>query len=557
MIRLARLLFRADRAAFLRGAGLGILVLTMGAALLGLSGWFVTASAAAGIAGIGIAFDFFRPSAGVRFLAMGRAGARYGERMLTHDATLRALSALRGRLFAGITRLPWSAQSRLRAGRALNRLTSDVEALDGLLLRLVLPAISAVVVLGLALALLWLLVAPSVALAVVGVHAMGGGLALWVSAHRTRDLAETGETALQDARATALDLVQNRADLAVAGALDRQRARLAEAVTRTARIRDALERIDRRGGALLALTTGGAGAAALALGGTLVQQGRIDAATAAIGFFVALALGEGLAALRRGLTETGRMRSAGRRVLELIDTPPRPAPAAVPAPRGPLLDMRGLSHRRPGAARATFGPLDLTLHPGETVVLAGPSGAGKSTLLSVLAGLEPPSSGTVTLLGTALDLWPETALRRQLTMVPQRSALIGGTVAMNLGLACDGPLPPETAWQALEAVALADPLRHRDGLETRLGPGGSGLSGGQARRLCLARAALRRPKILLLDEPSEGLDPDTATRVLRGLRALLPDAAFLIVSHRPGDLALADRRLTIGTQTFGPQTFGP
>lgn len=546
LFRLARLMFRAEPVAFLRGAGLGILVLAMGAALLGLSGWFVTASAAAGIAGIGIGFDFFRPSAGVRLLAMGRAGARYGERMLTHDATLRALSALRGRLFGGITRLPWEAQARLRAAQALNRLTSDVEALDGLLLRLILPTGAIAIVLFGALALLWWLVAPVVALAVVGVHAVGGGLALWISARRARPLAEAEETALQDTRAGMLDLAQNRADLAVAGALVHQRGRITHTIAAGAATRDALERIDRRGGMALSLTTGIAGAAALALGGQLVQQGRIDAATAAIGFFVALALGEGIALLRRGLAAIGRMESAGHRVLELIDTPPRPQTPPPPAPSGALLDIRGLTFRRPGATRSLFGPIDLMLMPGETVGIGGPSGAGKSTLLSVLAGLMPPTTGEIRLEGAALTAWPEAALRERLTMVPQRSVLIGGTIAENLALAREGGVPPQDAWAMLDAVALGPALRAREGLETRLGAGGSGLSGGQARRLCLARAALRRPDILLLDEPSEGLDPTTADAVLRGLRALLPDTAFVIVSHRAADLALCGRVLTLG-----------
>ncbi|MFT3687542.1 amino acid ABC transporter ATP-binding/permease protein [Paenirhodobacter sp.] len=524
LLRLAGMMLRADRAAFLRGAGLGVLVLAMGAALLGLSGWFVTASAAAGIAGIGIGFDFFRPSAGVRFLAMGRAGARYGERMLTHDATLRALAALRGRLFAAVTRLPWEAQARLRGAKALNRLTSDVEALDGLLLRLVLPGVSALVVLTGALLLLWGLVAPAVALAVVGVHALGGAVALLFTLRRARPLAEADETARQEARAGMLDLAQNRADLAVAGALLHQRARVTGAIAAAADSRAALDRIDRRGGAVLSLTTGIAGAAALAVGAA--QEG-IGAATVAIGFFVALALGEGLALLRRGLAEIGRMDSAGKRVLALMDTPPRTAPMPQP---GPLLEARGLSFRRPGAARAVFGPLDLTLRAGETVGLCGPSGAGKSTLLAVLAGLMAPTSGVLRVGG-------------RLTMVPQRSALIGGTVAENLALA--GPCSESELWAAVDAVALGPALRQRDGLMTRLGPGGSGLSGGQARRLCLARAALRRPEILLLDEPTEGLDPATAESVLRGLRHYLPDAALLIVSHRAADLILADRRIAL------------
>ncbi|MPM31355.1 Vitamin B12 import ATP-binding protein BtuD [bioreactor metagenome] len=550
LLHLARRLLMAEPVAFLRGLALGITVLAMGAALLGLSGWFVTAAAAAGIAGVGIGFDFFRPSAGVRFLALGRSAARYGERMLTHEATLRALSALRLGLYAGISRLPFEAQSRLRGAEALNRLTSDVDALDGLLLRLVLPAVSAVAVQAGAFVALWALVAPAVAWGVLLSFVLGGGVALTFTAHQSRARSEATEAALQSLRAQALDLAQSRADLTVAGALARQEAALAATIRREARSRDGLEARERQGGATIALTTGLAATAALALGAPLAAAGTISPARAAIGFFTALALGETLALLRRGLAELGRMQGAGARVTALSDTPARALPAG-PAPRpdpaAPLLQVSTLAHHRTGAARATFGPFDLSLARGEMVLLTGPSGAGKSTLLAALAGLIAPTAGEIRLMGAPLAAWPETDLRAHLTLVPQRSALIAGSVAENLALAFPpGTALPETeAWAALEAVALAGVLRARGGLATRLGPGGSGLSGGQARRLVLARAVLRRPDVLLLDEPTEGLDPATAGAMLAGLRAALPESGLLVVSHRSTDAAAATRSVSL------------
>ncbi|WP_374291959.1 amino acid ABC transporter ATP-binding/permease protein [Paenirhodobacter enshiensis] len=564
LLRIARDMLAAEPKAFLRGAILGVTVLAMGAALLGLSGWFVTACAMAGIAGIGIDFDFFRPSAGVRLLALGRAGARYGERMLTHDATLRALSALRLRLYRGVARLPFEAQTRLRGAEALNRLTSDVDALDGLLLRLLIPVATVLTVLAVSFVTLWFLVAPAVAWSVTLAYLAGGALALIVTARRAHGAAEAAETALQSLRARTLDMAQSRADLTVAGALLRQRSGIGAAVAAEVTARNRMEAADRAGGFALSLTTGIAAAAALLSGGMLAQAGTITPAEAAIGFFVAMALGEGPALLRRGLTELGRMQVAARRVTALCDTPVRPEPASAPAREGsaPLLVAQGLTHRRAGSARATFGPLDLTLTAGETVLISGPSGAGKSTLLSVLSGLIPATSGTIALEGQPLADWPEAALRSTMTLLPQRSALIGGTVAENLALALPAerlrPAPesrstppearfsdPDRVWQILDALELGEVLRRREGLATVLGPGGSGLSGGQSRRLVLARALLREPDILLLDEPSEGLDPDTAAAVLGALRTLLPEAGIILVSHRPADRAFADREIAV------------
>jgi ATP-binding cassette subfamily C protein CydC len=134
---------------------------------------------------------------------------------------------------------------------------------------------------------------------------------------------------------------------------------------------------------------------------------------------------------------------------------------------------------------------------------------------------------------------PEPDLRARLTLLPQRSALVAGTVRENLRLAAPD-LSDAAAWDALDAIALAATLRARDGLETILGEGGRGLSGGEARRLACARAILRRPDVLLLDEPTEGLDDPTAAALLSGIRKALPDAAIVIASHRAGDAAHAD-----------------
>lgn len=132
------------------GLALSVLVLVMAAALLGLSGWFITAAGVAGIAGIGIGFDFFRPSAGVRFLALGRTAARYGERLVTHEATLKALAALRVDLLHGLSRRGYRALSGLRGEAALTRIVADVEALDGVVLRLWAPIAAGVLTLALA-----------------------------------------------------------------------------------------------------------------------------------------------------------------------------------------------------------------------------------------------------------------------------------------------------------------------------------------------------------------------------------------------------------------------
>ncbi len=186
---------------------------------------------------------------------------------------------------------------------------------------------------------------------------------------------------------------------------------------------------------------------------------------------------------------------------------------------------------RPLSNVPVLDDLTLDVGPGETVALTGPSGSGKSTLLLSVAGLHPVASGMITLGGLPVSDWDEASLRDAVALLPQRSALMSGTVADALRLAAPDS-DDATLWQVLEAVQLSDVVQARDGLNTPLGARGDGLSGGEGRRLVLARVLLRRPKVLLLDEPTEGLDEATAQAVLAGVRRFLPDAAILIAAHR-------------------------
>lgn len=299
------LVWRAERRALLRGAALSVLVLGAGAALLGLSGWFITAAAAAGLAGAGLVFDVFRPSAGVRLLALGRTAARYGERLFTHDATLRALAALRVQLLAGLARADWTRQERLRSAAALTRLTADVDALDAAPLRLALPLGAGLAAQGLAAAAVAWLADPAVALWILGANAAGAvGVALLggraASAHARR-----GEHALQALRLRTVDLVRGRADLAAAGLLAEQARAVAEAARRRAAAQARLDALERAAGLALGLAVLAAAGGALLLGLAAVEAGRISPAQAATGPFVALALGETLMPVRRAAAEGG------------------------------------------------------------------------------------------------------------------------------------------------------------------------------------------------------------------------------------------------------------
>ncbi len=518
----------AQGAGMRRAFALAALVLIAGAGLLALSGWFITAAAAAGLAGLGARFDVFRPGAAVRGLAILRTAARYGERWFGHDATLRGIVRLRSHVLSGLARADWRGLAGLRRGPALARVVSDTEVLDGLPLRLVQPAIAGAAALACAAALLLWLTNWEFALWICGAHVIGAAAAALWALPRAGRLAARQVAAEQAFRTAALDLVAARDDLAVYGRLAHARLCIEEAEARARALTAAMDRIERATGLALDLTRGAAAAGALGLGSLAVSLGAFDQSLAAMGFFLAIALGEVTAPLRRAVADYGRISDAATRVAVVLEPAPQVGPpdTGLPASALPL----------------AFG--GLRLGAGQMLAVSGPSGIGKSTLLARIAGVLPEDEGqpAITLGGLAPALWPEDALRAAVTLVLQRPAVIGGSLRDNLALA--KPDADDAAMTEALRICRLDHLR--GGLDLVLGDGGKGLSGGERRRLALARAVLRRPALLLLDEPTEGLDAQTAAEVLRNLRAALPRSAVVIATHRRGDILTADFTLDLG-----------
>jgi ATP-binding cassette subfamily C protein CydC len=510
------------------GAALGALTVLMGMALLGLSGWFITATALAGLsATTAIVFDVFMPSAGIRLLALGRTGARYGERLVTHDATFAALADLRERLFRGWAQPEAARALTARPARLLFRLTADIDALELLYLRLGVPAIAA---LGAALLAgvvtgfmnLWMGVALTVWLLV-----SGWGIALWLT-RQARPPAMRRAQATELLRARVVDLVSGQTELAMAGRLDAQRDALAAADQRLAHAELALNRLDVRAGAAYSMAGALTLAAVLLAVGALVGEGAIGAPAAALALLVALTATEPFAALRRGALEAGRTWLAVHRLA------PRMADAVSPVTldeTGPDLTLHEVYATHVGSATPALHGISLRIAAGERVALVGPSGAGKSTLLAVLAGEIAPTQGDV-------HVPPH-------CLLTQRSEVFQDSLRDNLRLA-DASADDARLWSVLEAAGLAGEVRATSGgLDTLLGEGGLGLSGGQLRRLALARLLLRDAPFWLLDEPTEAVDTVTAHDVLRRVAARAEGRTLLIATHLRREAALADRLIRI------------
>ncbi|MFC3166312.1 thiol reductant ABC exporter subunit CydC [Ciceribacter thiooxidans] len=542
-----RRVWRRRIGALIVGILLSVSVLVAGLGLLGLSGWFITAAGMAGLAGAGMTFDVFRPSAGVRFLALGRAVARYGERLATHDATLKGLADLRVDLLAAILRKPVTLLSRLRGSERLNRLTIDVDALDGLALRLVIPGLTAVSVLAAAVFLLAWLVLPEIAALEIGSYLLGLGAALLLAARASQKPSRLGQRAAQALRMRFIDMMRGRTELAVSGRLEDYRQSVLDAHRRMQQAQARVDLVDRMSTLVIGLAGSVAAGGALLVGGLAASEGRIDPASAALGFFMALALVETAAPLARGIAELGKMTDAARRVeTQFADEPAtasRQTGSLPPACSvGSMLSGRDLSYLR--GTRTLFEGLDFDVGAGETLALVGESGAGKTTLLNIVRGLEAPTRGGVWLQRRAIAGLPEAERAALIGYLPQRATLVRGTIADNLRLAAP-TADDDMLWESLRIACLDEVVAAKGGLAHPLGEGGQGLSGGERRRLALARMLLRQPSVMLLDEPTEGLDVETARAVLVRVRSAFRQAAIVIAAHRAEERAWADRALEI------------
>jgi thiol reductant ABC exporter CydD subunit len=235
--------------------------------------------------------------------------------------------------------------------------------------------------------------------------------------------------------------------------------------------------------------------------------------------------------------------AAAEQVFAVLQAARTPAGSrtSFPDPASADLTIEGLRVSYPGRSQPALADVSLSVTAGEVLALVGPSGCGKSTLLSVLLGLVAPERGSVCVGGVQLGELDLAAWRERLSWVPQRPHLFAASIADNVRLG-RSDASPEEVWAALSAAGLDGVVRELpDGLDTRLGERGAGLSAGERQRLALARAFLRDAPLLLLDEPTAGLDGETERGVVETVRRLARGRTVVLVAHRPALVAIADR----------------
>ncbi|GGL98954.1 thiol reductant ABC exporter subunit CydC [Deinococcus aerophilus] len=470
----------------------------------------------------------------VRALGLGRAGLRYAERLTGHAAALKAGEGLRLRLFDTVSRFGRDLLAFERGGDLLSRAGPDVDAAQFRFLRVILPLAALAGVLTVLLAGLVGL-DPGLALLAVGPLGLAAG-AVWAVRPRVARLAREEVTLSREHAARLLDALAGGGDNAAthhAPELARLSERLAGVALRLGRVNAGLALAQE---AAFALAVTGV----LWRGAALVGAGELSGVWLAGVVLAAAAAFDAAAPLSAVPAADAVAGAAGQRRLALEALAPAVTSPDTPAtvPTGPLhLRLENVTVRRAG--RTVLDSLNLDLRAGETLAISGPSGGGKTTLARLLSRDLDPDGGRVTLNGADLRTLDLAGLRARLSLHEQDAPLLDGTLRENLHLG-DHRASDERLRAVLDGLGLG----HLD-LNAWVGEGGTRLSGGERARVSVARALLRPAEMLLLDEPTAHLDPETEQRVLAFIAREWSGRGLLIVTHRTAPLGLAQRHLIL------------
>jgi thiol reductant ABC exporter CydC subunit len=528
-----------------RAAGavlLGALTICCGVGLMATAGYLIARAAEQpAILSLTVAI------VGVRFFGLARPLARYAERLATHDVALRVLAGVRATVYARIEPLAPAQLEGYRRGDLLSRTVADVDSLQNLHVRTFAPALAgtlaAAVSVGAAAAF-----RPGAAV-VLGAGLVVAGLAVPAIAGSLLHAAGRRQAAARgDVTAELVELLGAAPEIAAYGGEAAARARVRAADRRLVLLarRDAL-----LGGAADGLGVAVAGATLAGVLAVAVQAsaaGHLDPVSLAVLGLLALAAFDAVQPLPAAARELSATLGAGRRILELTSRPPRVVDPAVPAPppRPPFaVALEGVHARYAPGEHVALDGVDLHLPAGGRIALVGPSGAGKSTIVGLLLRFRDPERGRLTLAGRDLRHYRQADVRHAIAVAGQESHLFSASIRENVCLARPEAGDAEIAAVLRQARIWDWVSRLPAGWDTRVGEDGRELSGGQRQRIVLARALLADAPVLILDEPTAQLDPETAEALLRDVFAAAGGRSVLLVTHRDEGLDLVDQVVTL------------
>ena len=535
-------LYRNHFGRLLLGTILAITSLSASIGLLSLSGWFLAASF---LVGSTILFNFFYPSSGVRGLAIGRTISRYLERLVTHDATFRVLAELRISVFKKLIPLSPSGLNRFRNSELLNRLVADVDTLDTLYLNLLSPFISAIIV---------------IAFMAIGLSFVSGLLTIIICGILLTLLfifpaifyrlgQKSGKKIIQaraEYRSQFIEWVQLNAEFLLFGLVPQMTEKLEKTEQTWLSSQSKESQLTGFSNALLTFMNGVLVCVVILLVATAIDAPSADTpeALVALVIFCVMASAEILMPIGIAFLHLGQLITAAERLNDVIEQRPLVAFNGSAtwqniAENQPLVRFKNITFSYPASHQAALNALSFEVNKGEKVAILGKTGSGKSTIFQLLNRHYDPTSGQILLANCNVADYPEATLRSHLVTLSQRVHIFSQTLRDNL-LMGNPHATDEQLKLVLEQVELAYLLQEQ-GLDLWLGEGGRPLSGGEQRRLGLARVLLSNAELVLLDEPTEGLDRETEQQILMLIFTHCQTRTLLMITHRLQGLKSFDR----------------
>jgi len=539
------LLFRPYWGWMLLGILLSVITIIANVGLLALAGWFITVMGIAGAAGI-TQINYFTPAAAIRGFAIVRTAGRYAERLITHEATFRILSRLRVWFYEHLEPLAPAVLQNFHSGDLLSRIRSDIDHLENFYLRILSPVIVALIAVILYGMFLYrydtrLLIAEIVLLVIAG---------LIIPLIVNRLARESGERIVQkktDLRIAVVDSIQGMGELLVYGAADQQAKKIS-------RLSEELIHDQQQHARLAGFSQGAIGLCAnlamwlmIFITIPLVRNQQVQPENIPMLALFALASFEAIAPLPLAFQLLPGTMKAARRVFEIIDTRPLITEPHHPSPQPKNYDIEfeNVSFRYLDGDTDTIQSLSFHLAEGQKLAIVGQSGVGKTSITNLLLRFWPITDGKITLGGYPLEEFQSDDCRQYFSDVTQQTVLFNSTIKRNLLLA-----NPDASEKEIEQVCGAAQIHdfiisQPDGYETWVGEAGLKLSGGQSRRIAIARALLKNAPIMILDEPGEGLDTMTEKKLLNAIIDYKPDASIILITHKKAGLDRMDEILEL------------
>ncbi|GLR75346.1 heme ABC transporter ATP-binding protein/permease CydC [Aliivibrio sifiae] len=498
--------------------------------LLTISGWFISASAIAGLTIARETFNYMLPAGAVRGFSIGRTAGRWGERVVSHNATFKLLTELRIFFFKKLIPLIPGRFSKLRDADLLNRLVADVDAMDHVYLRLISPIIVGTLgIIGLTAFLAWFDITIGLTLGAI----LFSLLLIWPTLFYKLGKQNGAELTQNKAalRIKTLDWLQGNAELRIFGAEEQYQQRILDAQVALLSNQRHMATLTGLANGLLLLANGWTLLLMLWISADGIAGMTPDPMVAMVAF-ATMASFELLMPIAGAFQYLGQTLSSARRLNEIITA----EPDTVFDENGVTQEIKGnltisdVSYQYLDADTDAITHVSLDLLAGQKMAIVGQTGSGKSTLLQLLTRQWDPKSGSIAIDGVQLPRWKESSLRSAMSVVSQRVDILNGSLRDNLRLANDSA-SDEILSQTLEKVGLHD-LAVNEGLNAWLGDGGRQLSGGERRRIGIARALLHDAPIVLLDEPTEGLDQKTEQQIMSVLNDHIKDKTVVFITHR-------------------------